>query len=182
MTTLGFAIWGLLARESLSGYDLTQRMEGRVGLFWGAGHSQIYTELARLVADGLIREAERGPRRRKRYEITEAGRAALRGWLTSPDPDRGSRNEALLRAFFLGHVEPQEAEEYLRGEAEFHREQVAFYEGVRPGGPGEEAPAGWTGDLVLEVGIAYERVLAEWAEWAAGQFRTRGSPGRRRPR
>jgi DNA-binding PadR family transcriptional regulator len=31
MKTLGYAILGLLAQEALSGYDLTQRMKGRVG-------------------------------------------------------------------------------------------------------------------------------------------------------
>ena len=52
MTTLGYAILGLLSREDLSGYDLTQRMAGRVGYFWSARHSQIYPELAKLEDGG----------------------------------------------------------------------------------------------------------------------------------
>ena len=54
MTTLGYAILGLLSREELSGYDLTGRMKGRVGYFWSARHSQIYPELARLEEGGYV--------------------------------------------------------------------------------------------------------------------------------
>lgn len=59
MTTLGYAILGLLSRERLSGYDLTRGMRGRVGNFWSAKHSQIYPELARL-EEGGPRHARRG--------------------------------------------------------------------------------------------------------------------------
>src|SRR3712207_7015289 len=57
VTTLGYALLGLLAREPLSGYDLAQRLKGRVGFFWQARHSQIYPELGRLEAAGLVRHA-----------------------------------------------------------------------------------------------------------------------------
>ncbi len=51
---MGYAILGLLAREALSGYDLSSRMRAPVGYFWEARHSQIYPELARLAADGKV--------------------------------------------------------------------------------------------------------------------------------
>ena len=54
-STLGYAILGLLADGPQTGYDLTRRMERPVGFYWTARHSQIYPELARLEAAGLVR-------------------------------------------------------------------------------------------------------------------------------
>ena len=87
ISTLGFALLGLLAREPLSGYDLAQRLRGRIGFFWQARHSQIYPELARLVADGAVEFAVVTQQQRpdkKVYLITNTGRAALRVWVIAP--------------------------------------------------------------------------------------------------
>ena len=51
MSTLSYALLGLLARQPLSGYDLAQYMKKRVGQMWSALPSQIYPELARLEAE-----------------------------------------------------------------------------------------------------------------------------------
>ena len=82
MTTLGYAILGLLSREDLSGYDLTRRMAGRVGYFWSARHSQIYPELAKLEDGGYVTHSVVEQRERpdkKVYEITAEGLDALQG-------------------------------------------------------------------------------------------------------
>ena len=56
MNNIGFALLGLLARDDLSGYDLSRRLKMPLGFFWQASHSQIYPELAKLAARGLVRE------------------------------------------------------------------------------------------------------------------------------
>src|SRR4028119_509788 len=102
MTTLGFAILGLLARESLSGYDLTQRMKGRVGFFWGAGHSQIYPELARLEEGGFVTHSVVEQRERpdkKGFEITAGGPEGREGWATEPPPRKPPKDELTLKAY-----------------------------------------------------------------------------------
>ena len=82
MTTLGYALLGLLAREQLSGYDLAQKLKMPVGFFWTARHSQIYPELARLEREGLVTFHEvpqRGKPDKKIYSLTEAGREEVAG-------------------------------------------------------------------------------------------------------
>src|SRR3712207_1029788 len=94
MTTLGFAVLGLLAREPLSGYDVTQRMKGRVGFFWGAGHSQIYPELARLEEGGFVTHSVVEQRERpdkKVFEITAAGIDRLKEWASQPPPRKPTK-------------------------------------------------------------------------------------------
>ena len=85
---LGHALLGLLARREATGYDLSARLAAPLGYFWTARHSQVYPELARLEAAGLVSYEEipgRGPRPTKRYAVTAAGRSALAAWVVT-DP------------------------------------------------------------------------------------------------
>ncbi len=178
MTTLGFAILGLLARESLSGYDVTQRMKGRVGFFWGAGHSQIYPELARLEEGGLVTHSVVEQRERpdkKVFEITEKGLEALKGWATEPPPRKPPKDELTLKAYSVWLADGPEAARLFSEEGSRHEEQLARYEEIRAWMERE-----WAEDLgrpdsprfasyaALRRGILYERGNAEWCRWLAG--------------
>src|SRR5688500_8244241 len=80
--SLRYALLGLLADEPASGYDLTRSFEKALRRYaWHAQHSQIYPELTRLAADGLVEIASEGARGRRVYSITEAGRTELRRWM-----------------------------------------------------------------------------------------------------
>ena len=57
MSTLGYAILGLLAAQPRTGYDLAKLMRAPIGYMWTAHHSQIYPELARLEAEGMVSAA-----------------------------------------------------------------------------------------------------------------------------
>src|SRR3712207_4768655 len=99
MTTLGYAILGLLSREELSGYDLTQRMKGRVGYFGSARHSQICPELARLEEGGYVVHGGGGQQERpdrKVYKIPAEGLGVLKGWVVQPPVPKSSRDELVL--------------------------------------------------------------------------------------
>lgn len=177
VTTLGYALLGLLAREALSGYDLAQRLRGRVGFFWSARHSQIYPELARLEGAGLVRhevvpQADRPDK--KVYTITEAGLAALRAWVVAPVAPAAPRDELVLKAYSLWLGDPAEAAALLREQERLHREHQTGYEARlarleatfgaalrEPGGPP------FATFLALSRGIGYEREYADWCGWAA---------------
>ena len=112
MTTLGYALLGLLAREPLSGYDLAGLMRARVGFFWEARHSQIYPELARLEGKGLVTHVvvEQQDRPDKKvYEITAAGLSALKEWVTTPVEQRAARDELVLKAYSMWLADPGRA-------------------------------------------------------------------------
>ena len=84
MSTLGYAILGLLAAQPQTGYDLARLMRTPIGYMWTARHSQIYPELARLEGERLVTATVidgPGPRDTKRYEITPAGWHALQDFL-----------------------------------------------------------------------------------------------------
>ena len=168
---------GLLSREDLSGYDLTQRMKGRVGYFWSARHSQIYPELARLEEGGYVTHSVVEQRERpdkKVYEITAEGLRALREWAVEPPPPKPSRDELVLKAYSVWLADPEEAARLFRGQEGRHEEQLAHYEGLRAWMEDE-----WGDDLTrpesprfatyatLRRGIIHERGSAEWCRWLA---------------
>jgi DNA-binding PadR family transcriptional regulator len=167
MTTLGFAILGLLARESLSGYDLTQRMKGRVGFFWGAGHSQIYPELARLEEGGFVTHSVVEQRERpdkKVFEITERGLEALKGWATEPPPRKPPKDELTLKAYSVWLADGAEAAKLFSDEGRRHEEQLARYEEIRDWmerGVGRRRPPAGLAALRLLRGVAARHPLRE---------------------
>ncbi len=54
---------------------------------WPATQSQLYGELNKLADSGMIEVSDIGPRGRKEYRVTEAGRAELLRWITNPQDD-----------------------------------------------------------------------------------------------
>ncbi|MFC5745565.1 PadR family transcriptional regulator [Actinomadura rugatobispora] len=172
--SLRYAVLGLLAElDGASGYDLLKTFEISLANVWVGTQSQIYGELGKLTADGLIEVLEEGPRGRKAYGITEAGRAALRHWLLETEPRNARRDEPLLRVFFLGQVKPEEAVAYLRGQAE----QVAGWQdelaGLARTVPWDDDNLSIYGRLALEYGQRSTEMRREWLEWAIREIEQR---------
>lgn len=72
----------LLAQEPMHAYQLRQQFEARTGGTWPLNMGQVSTTLDRLVRDGLVVPvADTEP---PAYEPTDAGRAALREWWSTP--------------------------------------------------------------------------------------------------
>src|ERR1700756_181091 len=99
--SLRYGLLDLLAGEPMSGYDLSRHFAVSMGNVWPAQHSQIYPELAKLTAEGLIAQTGEGPRGRKVYQTTPAGVDALRAWMRDTEPDYSHRHEAILRVFCI---------------------------------------------------------------------------------
>jgi DNA-binding PadR family transcriptional regulator len=169
--SLSHALLGLLDAGPASGYDLLKRFDESLAFVWQATQSQLYTELGKLDADGLVEVASIGPRGRKEYAITADGRAELRRWLTETEPERARRNEATMRVFFLGTIEPAQARAYLEREAEVAGEYLARLEAVRDTTDWDRGPH-WiaNGRIALEQGLRLTAATIEWARWAADQF------------
>jgi DNA-binding PadR family transcriptional regulator len=170
--SLRHGLIGLLAREGpLTGYELTKAFDRSVNFVWHAVQGQIYPELSRLAAEGLIHQTSTGPRGAKRFEATEAGIAELRRWITAVEPTRGIRNETLLRVFFAYLVDPAEAEAFLRREADEYRRRLAILEGFAAEPP-PTTPPERASSLTVDAGIRALKANIEWAEAAVNEVRT----------
>ena len=176
-STLGFALLGLLARGDRSGYDLTQGLKDPVGYFWFAGHSQIYPELSRLEAAGLVTHTviEQSDRPdKKMYRQTTHGTEALSDWLAAETEVPRKRDELVLKAYSIWLADPAAAARMMRQHAQIHAEHRSEFEARLARIQQEAGAAIWqTGSrwfgvhAVLRRGIGYEREYQEWCEWMA---------------
>src|ERR1700677_3910428 len=115
---------GILTIESMSGYDLGQTIRGSVGRFWNESYGQIYPNLKKLAADGLVSsktERQKGKPDRHIYSITKKGRGRLTKWLAIPPQPEIPRNELLLKLFFGAQVSPEILVGYLQSMVEGER-------------------------------------------------------------
>lgn len=98
-----YAILGLLAMGSKTGYDIKREVQQTLGHFWNESYGNLYPVLRRLRRDGLVVRARtrsaKGPPRLV-YSLTADGNAELRDWLRRPVDVIAPRNELLLKLFF----------------------------------------------------------------------------------
>ncbi len=185
VSTLGYALLGLLARGAQSGYDLSRHLRRPVGFFWQARHSQIYAELARLEAQELVGHKvveQRDRPDKKVYAISGAGRAVLQAWVSAPLEMPPVRDELVLRAYSLWLADPRAAASLFREHALRHEAQLEQYRQIEAemflgaGGlmPPVDSP-GFAAYATLKRGLGYEHEYAAWCRWVAEQLESGAS-------
>jgi len=162
-----YVILGMVSREPRSGYEIKGIVDNTTRFFWAASYGQIYPELKRLSAAGLIEgvDSPRGERKRTVYAITAAGEAALREWLRQPPATVEMREEGLLKLFFSGVLPPEDAAETLHA-MRAHRLGVAGR--LHAMEPKARRKLEADGDryplMVLQAGIEFNEWFADWCE------------------
>ncbi len=165
--SLRMAALGLIAqRPGSTGYDLLRTFELSLANVWPATQSQLYAELNRICADGLIEAAATGPRGRKEYTATGAGHVVLREWLVAPTPDP-LRNPLMLKVFLLTELGLDGAAQFLRGivdDTQAELDRLVALDASVDWSHGETDRVSHT---VLDWGIRYCRMQRAWAEESA---------------
>lgn len=138
LTPTSYLVLGLVGHLGApTSYDLKRAVAGTIGGFWSVPHSQLYAEPARLVGFGLLVETqEPAGRRRRTYELTDAGRAALDAWLAAPTDDGTElRDLALLKLYFGAQAGPGAVARVAAHAAEVHRSRLRTYEDLAASPP-----------------------------------------------
>ncbi|WP_028659531.1 PadR family transcriptional regulator [Nocardioides insulae] len=163
--SLRFAILTALTERDATGLELSRRFDRSIGHFWPASHQQIYRELDRLAADGLVTaEPVPGRGQPKRYAIAAPGSEALRAWMGDSEP-LSTRREALyvkLRAAAaLG--DPEAVRAPVEHHLALHEANLASYREIeaRDFSPAPDGRAVLQ-HRVLQAGIELEVTLAQW--------------------
>jgi DNA-binding PadR family transcriptional regulator len=164
------AALGLLAQHPGSGYDLLRRFEKSMANVWPATQSQLYGELNKLADAGLIEVSDIGPRGRKEYRITAAGRAELRRWVTNPRHDPPERSPALLRVFLLGEIPRGQAREHMAAMAKHADAEIKRLEELRDSIDWADDESLFYGRAALEYGLRVNAMEAEWARWVIDEL------------
>lgn len=165
------AILGLLSIQPFTTYELAQQMDRTLRWFWPRAASMIYEEPKKLVRAGLATShaAFTGKRRSTVYQITEAGRAALRDRLDTPAAGMRMEFEAMIKVAFAdgGDItQLRNSVREIRADAQARLDEILSRseEYATTGGPfPDRLPiVAITGKLLM---AQYESVL-RWAQWA----------------
>jgi DNA-binding PadR family transcriptional regulator len=159
------AALGLLAQHPGSGYDLLKRFEKSMANVWPATQSQLYGELNKLAGAGLIEASAIGPRGRKEYRITPAGRTELKRWITNPADDPPERSAGLLRVFLLGELPRDQARDHLVSLAADADAEMTRLRELEASISWSDADEDLYGHAALEYGLRFNAMQAEWAHW-----------------
>lgn len=168
--SLRHAALGLLSRGPASGYDLLKVFEASMANVWPATQSHLYAELNKLADAGLIEVSEVGPRGRKEYAITDAGRVELHRWLTSPQDDPVFRSAQLLRVFLLDEMPREQARKYLTALRAHADSEHKRYEQIRDSYDWSRGDKAFFARAALENGLRSTRMESEWASWVLNEL------------
>lgn len=159
------SLLGFLHEGSMTGWDLVATAQQRIGRFWSLTRSQVYRELTAMSEAGLITAGDPGPRDRRPYTITDAGRAAFADWVHE-EPGPESIRFPLLLLIRLGqHIPPERLAAAVRQHRAAHAERLAEYERVH------DQPMDPYAKATLDFGIGYERAVLEWFDNLPTQIR-----------
>lgn len=136
--SLRYALLALLTAQPMTGYDLAKAFHSSVGHVWHAPDSQIYPQLKRMEAEGLIagETVAWGLRGTKtQYDITDVGLAAFQQWMTEPLDYAREREPAHLRAAYFEWTDPatvrQQLEQHIAHFTEQRDQWVAQRDAIR---------------------------------------------------
>lgn len=130
--SLRYALLALLTAQPMTGYDLAKAFHSSVGHVWHAPDSQIYPELRRMAAEGLVvgEQVAWGQKGTKtEYSITDAGIASFRAWMEEPLEYSRERDPAHLRAAYLEWTDASHARAMLEAHAAHYRAMRAQWQG-----------------------------------------------------
>lgn len=180
---LRHAVLAALLEGDASGYDLAKRFDVSVANYWPATPQQLYRELERMTADGVVAarvvEQERRPNKRV-FSITPAGRADLAQFTSHPPRPSAWRDELLVQLAAVDVGDGVAVAAALNERMRLAGDKLELYARLR-----DDVLQGRTEDelvagddrigpyLTLVRGIRFERENQEWCAWALGVLRSR---------
>ena len=152
----------LLAGDRGHGYELKQALQQEFGdLLPALNAGQIYTTLARLERDGLVAgESVAGDNRRKRvYELTEAGRTALARWIQTPVPGTRLKDEFFMKLVIVTSARLAEPRTLIEGQRREYLQSLRDLDALlAANGKGVGA------ELLVEGAVLHLKADLEWLD------------------
>lgn len=148
------SLLGLLYDTPKTGWELLREAQAGLARFWNVTQSHVYRELAALESRRLIKAGRPGPRDRRPFAITPAGKRAFQAWLEQPPGDEQLRFPLLVTLWFGRHLDAQSRAEFIALARAEHQERLDSYRHMHTDDPNIGA--------VVAFGIHYEQAVLDW--------------------
>ncbi|MCF2530759.1 PadR family transcriptional regulator [Yinghuangia soli] len=180
---LRHAVLAALLDAELSGYQLAKNFDAGVANFWHALPQQVYAELARLEADGLVsgREVVQDTRPNKRmFKVTDTGIGELQRFAATTAKPTFLREDLLVQVQACDLVAADEVIARLDERAAYAAAKVELFGGLLDRIRGDRTEAEFLQHstrigpyLTCLRGLAYEQANRDWAQHCAAILRER---------
>jgi DNA-binding PadR family transcriptional regulator len=188
---LQHAILAALAYEEPSGYDLSKAFDATVSSYWTATPQQLYRELERMEAAGLVvaRLVEQEKRPNKRlFSLTDSGRAALRDFTTRTPKPIAIRDELLVQVEAMELGDPAAIHSHIEEKRVASEEKLGRYRKTQAFLLQQRTEEDYLATsrsigpyLTLRRGILFEEENIQWCTFVLQVLRNRSSPSRTMP-
>ncbi len=148
------SLLGFLLEGPRTGWELLEEVRAGLSRFWNVTTSHVYRELRALEDRRLVVAGPTGPRDRRPFSVTPAGRRAFKAWLRTPPGAEQIRFPLLVTLWFGSRLGAGELGGFIEASRAEHEERLRLYDGVAPRDP-------YT-DAVVAFGVAYEQAVLSW--------------------
>jgi DNA-binding PadR family transcriptional regulator len=152
------SLLGFLHDGPQTGWDLLEAVGRGLSRFWNVTSSHVYRELKVLEARGLVEAGPPGPRERRPYTLTPAGRAAFAAWIAEEPGLEQIRIPLLVTLWFGRHVPRARLAAILEHQRVEHTGRLAAYRRLTDSGEIADPDM----RAVVDFGIAYEDAFLSW--------------------
>jgi DNA-binding PadR family transcriptional regulator len=152
----------LLAGDSGHGYELKQTLEQEFGqLLPALNAGQIYSTLARLERDGLIvgRDVAGDSRRKRVYELTDAGRTALARWIERPVSGTRLKDEFFMKFVVVASTGLAEPKSLIDGQRREYLQSLRDLDALLAANG-----KGLAAELLVEGAVLHLKADLEWLD------------------
>ncbi|WP_394618017.1 PadR family transcriptional regulator [Lentzea sp. JNUCC 0626] len=179
------AVMAALLDGEASGYDLAKTFDAAVANFWICTPQQLYRELDRMEADGLIAartvEQERRPNKRL-FTLTTKGAEELTKFTAQQHKPTAIRDELLVAVMAADHGDLEAVKASIRERRQWAEAKIERYERLRG-----KLLDGRTEDdflinadrvgpyLTLQRGLSFERDNVKWCAKSLSVLERRGA-------
>jgi DNA-binding PadR family transcriptional regulator len=154
------SLLGFLHTGPMTGWELDAAVGNTIVHFWNVTRSQVYRELRTLAELGYVQAGDTGPRDRRPYAITDAGREAFAAWIVRHPGQTIVRMPLLLTVFFGKHLPPGRLDEIIETElregTKALKEYESMLESIRDSDPFMAQ--------IVRFGVEYQKTLLRWIE------------------
>jgi DNA-binding PadR family transcriptional regulator len=164
----------LLAGERGYGYELKQALQQEFGeLLPALNAGQIYSTLARLERDGLVvgSSVEGDSRRKRVYDLTDAGRAELARWIETPVPGTRLKDEFFMKFVVLASARLAEPRALIEGQRREYLQSLRDLDALLAAN-GKSAAA----ELLVEGAVLHLKADLEWLDLIEHRLTLREEP------
>ncbi|RSM60051.1 PadR family transcriptional regulator [Kibdelosporangium aridum] len=180
---LRHALLAALLDRELSGYQLSKLFDLGASSFWHASSQQLYAELGKLEADGLLTGHEvvqQGRPNKRVFALTDAGRDELSRFTGAPTKPTSIRDDLMVKAYAEQAADAETLIKQLADRAAQSRAKAEFLGSQLEKLRGDKSEADYLASadnvgpyLAGTRGKMYHEDQAEWCEWAAEILRSR---------